>query len=35
MNTKKEKPKYTEEELHAGDLTFHYWGALNNLIGCM
>lgn len=33
MSGKKVKPKYTEEELHAGDLTFHYWGALNNLIG--
>ena len=31
MATKKEKRTFTEEELNAGDLTFHYWGALNNL----
>lgn len=33
MDTKKEKSTFTKEELNAGDLTFHYWGALNNLIG--
>lgn len=33
MATKKDKKKFTQEELAAGDLTFHYWGALNNLIG--
>tara|TARA_R110001592_G_scaffold38401_2_gene126625 strand:- start:17102 stop:17668 length:567 start_codon:yes stop_codon:yes gene_type:complete len=31
MDTKKKKPTFTKEELNAGDLTFHYWGALNNL----
>lgn len=33
MDTKKEKSTFTKEELNAGDLTFHYWGALGNLIG--
>ena len=32
MATKKGKKKFTQEELNASDLTFHYWGALNNLI---
>ena len=27
------KKKFTKEELHAGDLTFHYWGALEYLVG--
>ena len=33
MENKKEKSAYTKEELSTGDLTFHYWGALTNLIG--
>jgi hypothetical protein len=36
MAEKKEqekKPSYTDKELNAGDLTFHYWGAMEYLVG--
>ena len=29
----KKKKNFTKEELNAGDLTFHYWGALEYLVG--
>ena len=30
---KKLKSSFTKEELNAGDLTFHYWGAMDYLVG--
>ena len=33
LKEEKTKSAFTEKELNAGDLTFHYWGALEYLVG--
>ncbi len=33
MKTEEQKTSFTKEELNAGDLTFHYWGAMDYLVG--